>query len=199
MKKFLSLIFLILLCSFLFAENDANSISKQGVRIQIQEFAYPFVPNAGKFVTEVPISLFINDGFLSRTNTRVWYLASSPLFIPDPFYEIGFEAEYSLIYNEKSTLSVGLGTAFSQENKITSVPLINSIRWKWFPQNWLGIQASMENLLYGEGDIIDTHLMANFKPFDFGLLFQIGGTGAIAYGWTEEIFAYSYGLSAGLG
>jgi hypothetical protein len=199
MKKLFILVSLLLLCNFLFAENDTNSISKEGVRLQIQEFAYPFIPDAGKFVVEVPLSLFFDDEILSRTNTRIWYLASSPLFIPDPFFEIGFTEEFTVIQKKNSCLMVGLGSAFSQENQVTSIPLITSIRWKWFPLNWLEFQPSLENLLYGEGDIIDIQLMSTFKPFEYGFLFQIGITGSVAYGWTEQIFAYSYGLSVGLG
>lgn len=199
MKKILFLIYLLLLCSFLFAKNDTNNISQQVIRLQFQEFAYPFIPDASKILVEVPLSLIDKNAFLSRTNTRIWYLTASPFFVPDPFYEIGFTAEYNLSHKDKSSFSIGMGSAFSQDNGIISIPLIISIRKKWFPLNWMDIQASLENLLYGEGDIMDIHLTSSFKPFNSGLLFQIGGTGTLALGWTQNIIAYSYGLSAGLG
>jgi hypothetical protein len=59
MKKLFIITSLLFLCNFLFAENDTNSISKEGLRLQIQEFAYPFIPDAGKLTIEVPLSLFM--------------------------------------------------------------------------------------------------------------------------------------------
>jgi hypothetical protein len=199
MRKKIIIVSLLLLCSFLFAENVTNRISKNGVRLELQEFAAPFIPNAGKVAVEVPLSLFINDGILSRTNTKIWYLASSPFFIPDPFFEIGFVEELTIFQKNTSFIMVGLGSAFSQENKVTSIPLITSFRWKWLPLDWFELQTSLENLLYAEGDIIDIQLLSTFKPFENGLLFQLGFKGSVAYGWTRQIFAYSYGPTVGLG
>ena len=205
MKKVLFLIYLLLLCNFLFAENYNNSISNTGVRLQIQEFVpltmldVRILPDMGKLVIDTPISLFVKEGILSKTDVRVWYLASSPVFFPDPFYEIGFTAELTLSQKETSCFMVGLGTSFSQENGVTSIPLITSIRWKWYPLNWLEFQPSLENLLYGEGDIIDIQLMVNFKPFSIDLLFQLGLIGSAAYSLDQNLFGYSYGLSTGLG
>jgi hypothetical protein len=80
--------------------------------------------------------------------------------------------EFTVIQKENSCFMVGLGSAFSQENKVTSIPLITSIRWKWFPLNWLEFQSSLENLRYGDGDIIDLQLMSTFKPFDYDFFFN---------------------------
>jgi hypothetical protein len=56
MKKKFIIVSLLLLCSFLFAENDNKSAyQKNGVRLELQEFAAPFIPNAGKVAVEVPL------------------------------------------------------------------------------------------------------------------------------------------------
>ncbi len=198
MKKTVITIFLLLFGIFLFAEKD-TSISKTAVRLQLQEFAYPLIPDAGKVSVEVPLSLFVDDGIMSRTNARVWYLASSPFFIPDPFFEVGLTGEYVFAKTRTASFAAGVGTAFSMENNIISIPLIISARARWFPLRWLELEASLENLLYGEGDFLDAQAMITFKPFKIGLLFHIGGTGVMAYSWKKDLFGYSYGLSAGFG
>jgi hypothetical protein len=171
----------------------------RGVRIGITECGYPWIPSQSQLDLSLPGSVFFRDGLPSRLGLDLWYLTASPLFLPEPFFEVGLLLDCVLREGRVYLLRAGAGSAYSRVLDVVSVPLILRAKAGYFPWRWLAAELTAAGLLYGEGFILDGALALSFRPFGFGLLLSLGAGTSVGYSWTLGASGWSWRLSTGVG
>lgn len=197
MRKCISILFIsIWVNCFVFAEHQ-NDIRDDHSTIDLQSFAYPLIPDATKVNWNFSLDTFISEGFVSHLESNIWYLASSPFLLPNPYYEVGLTVDYFFLKGDLLQPFIGIGTAFSQTVDEISIPLIIKEGINIYPGKLFRLQAVNMNMIYSEGFLTDLQLLFSVKPFKFGLMFNVGGTASLAYSWSTQLLGSSYGLTAG--
>jgi hypothetical protein len=190
------------IAAFVLLSSSAGSAESPwgtGVRIVLEESATPIIPSQAEVRVSLPGAVFFREGVASRLGLEAWYLAGSPLLLPEPFFEAGVLADIILLERNSSRLQVGLGSAFSMLLGEVSVPLIVRAAGAYYPFRWLAAEAAVSSLLYGEGLMIDGSLEATAHPFRFGLLVSLGAGASIGYSWATQQSGRSWRLTFGLG
>lgn len=183
------LIFILTFSINVFSENNADYWEKR-LKIDITESAFPIIPSMSKIQITLPVS---------EIDFVIWYLASSAFFIPDPFMETGLTINYSFLRKSNYRISAGIGSAFSTENDILSIPFILDVKGEVFFNNWFMVEADFLTLIYGEGLIVDNAVMAVFDVLDTGFTASIGPGFTAGYSWNYQLFDIVAKIALGVG
>ena len=161
--------------------------------------ATPLVPFFSVLTAEVPLAVFGVQGPLAQARTKSWYFATSPFFSPTVFYELGVEALYGFGDPDEPWLSLGVGTAFSQQRGVTSIPLAVETVGDFRFGSGLSLVPSLLGLIYANGFITELDLKSKVSFVEGWPYLVVGGYAELAVNLEQGGSGLQYGLLYGLG
>ena len=193
---FLIVIFSLIFTLKLYADTYDQRYQRQ-IRVDLIETGTPLIPRLSRIQAEMPSSVFFSKGFLTRFNLHAWYLAYSPFLWPATFFELGMVIDFEIFDKKKFGLDGGIGTGFSITEGVSSVPLILDIRSQYAPLSWLQIEAIFEFFIWGEGQGVEGKINADFMPFKYPIILEVGGGYTALWNDFNTVGAFQIHLGAG--
>jgi len=173
----------------------------EGIKVTVIETAVPLTPALSSVQISVPGSRFFDQGFPTRLDARIWYLANSAILFPNTFVEAGIGVDWIVISKGTILFEAGLGTALAFQTRLRSVsiPLIVNFLSRYTPVRWFCLETSLDLMIYGRGAGVLGQVVGLFRPFSKGLVLGTGvGYGVIAE-WDLNPFGHSLQLSISAG
>jgi len=173
----------------------------EGIRVTVIETAVPLTPALSSVQISVPGSRFFDQGFPTRLEARIWYLANSAVLFPNTFVESGVGVDWIVISKGTTQFEAGLGTAlaFQTRQRSLSIPLVVNFLSRYTPIRWFCLETSLDLMIYGQGAGALGQVVGLFRPFSNGLILDLGvGYGLIAE-WDLNPLGRSLQLSVGAG
>lgn len=173
----------------------------EGIRVAVIETAVPLTPSVSSVQISVPGSRLFNQGFPTRLEARIWYLANSAYLFPNTFVESGVGVDWIVVSKGTTQFEAGLGTAlaFQTRQRSLSIPLVVNFLSRYTPIRWFCLETSLDLMIYGQGAGALGQVVGLFRPFSNGLVLDLGvGYGLIAE-WDLNPLGRSLQLSVGAG
>lgn len=156
----------------------------EGIRVTVIETAVPLTPSLSGVQAVVPGSRFFDQGFPSRLDAKIWYLANSAFLFPNTFVELGASVDWIVVSRGTMLFEAGLGTALALQTRqrSLSIPLVVNFLGRYTPAHWFCLETSLDLMIYGQGAGALGQITGLFRPFSTGLLLGAG----VGYGLIGE-------------
>jgi hypothetical protein len=175
-RKFVFITCVACLSSTLAAEVLESEVLRQRNVASVSISAFPLAPAISQ-VSYTRTLLSITPA--TRATLSVWYLSTTPYFVPGPFYEVGVAALLSYQFEWGLVLQSGFGTAiFDEQGLFGSNPFVAIIPLSvWYPvsgNRWIASLHS-ETLVYSNGFIVDAEIGINYAVIPARLSIGLAG------------------------
>lgn len=177
-----------------------TKISAQGLdgSVAVKLYGYPVLPSMSEIRLELYANTLASSTSFDPLSLQLWYLAATPYFLPDAFFESGASIHWNFGDIRRPFLSLGVGTAFSLERDTVSIPLILSAEGKYRVLGLWIINPLLRGLIYGEGYILETQLNNTVPIIKDRVQADLGAQFIYSYSDTAKAFAVSMGMSLGI-
>ncbi|PKM71008.1 MAG: hypothetical protein CVU92_10660 [Firmicutes bacterium HGW-Firmicutes-17] len=197
MKKMILSLFCLSVISLPYAQSQENASI---IELEATISGSPLIPSSSELKLSVPFGIVLDQEIFRNFSANAWYLAATPYLFPGKFFEFGTTLGYG--FGKTSMhgypLIINLGSAFSMNNGIISVPAILGVSSNInFIKN-SSLNPNINILIYGEGIIAHVKITTGFAPFKNSLIIILGAEAMLAVSIKYSQSALSYGYIAGI-